>query len=956
MKHIYKTKSFMTKRKAFTLIELLIVIAIIGILFIVLISKVDFATDKAKATGVQTDFRSFQVAIESVAKEHAGLSTFGWDTGDTNGNRIRDSYDKGDTNQNGKQDEGEVFVGSKAYGETWTNIYTLTNPADASDMSAIAALEAAINANLDPKLHITIHDDLTITMANGAQDPWKTEYHGRYLSNATTDGKDRGAIIMYSNGTNQEFGSEHSIAEGIVTVNVPGNNKLGADDYSIATVYTYTNGYGEVKTTTTGFSNNQNSLTGNGVNTDLDDEHQNNSNQDNLIDNNVLQLETREAGLYKTGTNELIYSWDTLVEMGIIVNGRGKYEGSSFNAPTQEVIDLLKGDLQFPSSLTSVTFNAFENCKYLTGIILPKEIKTIYSSAFAGCRGITDIVIFGEKDFQDPFDHYGAINAENIYFDTLDSLLKSTQRFAIGTGYSALEYKATPVGPDTNIYIGNTLLEELIVPDGYTEIKSGFFTNYKKLKSVVLPATVIEICPYAFEGCSNLTQINLDNVMKVNRGAFYNTKIENVDLSNVTFIGTNAFQGSSLTNVHIGANLDKIETKSLLNGTKVITVQYDGTMSTWNSVIKYDFARPGNGITNGNPYELFINNQEMSGTINIPVDVTNVGDFVFSGVSAIKEVVLHENVTSIGNYSFYKTSIQNVKNMEALKTIGEYAFSETSLQNINIPDITTDIKSYAFSNCKSLTTVNITESSSLTNIGNGAFSGCIQLESLFIPQNVVQLDAPSLISSCEKLNNFTFSQNSKLEYLNVSFGSAGYLTVYLPDSVKIVKNLHIYTNGKSQIVIGQNSKLERIEGQMFSRYNGDLYIPENVSYIDPAFNHYGSPNITLHPNNQYFSLIEGTFIDIVNKRIVCSKSGYIPNDGTVVSIGQNCRSISYVPICITNIDYQAWGTPYVNSGANIVYEGTIAQWKTITGGRTLEDVASITCSDGTIDASGNVIN
>ena len=83
-------------------------------------------------------FWSVQVAIETVAKENAGLATFGWDTGDTNGNRIRDSYDKGDTNKNGKQDPGEVFVGSKTYGEEWTNVYTLTNPADANDKSAIA--------------------------------------------------------------------------------------------------------------------------------------------------------------------------------------------------------------------------------------------------------------------------------------------------------------------------------------------------------------------------------------------------------------------------------------------------------------------------------------------------------------------------------------------------------------------------------------------------------------------------------------------------------------------------------------------------------------------------------------------------------------------------------------------------------------------------------------------------
>ena len=167
----FKHKKVVNKR-AFTLIELLIVIAIIGILFIVLVSKVDFATDKAKATGVQTDFRSFQMAFDTVAKENAGFNTFGWDTGDTNGDRIRNSYDKGDTNKNGVQDSGEVFVGSKTYGETWTGIYTLTKPGTSGyDADVIAALEAAINKNLDPKLHITIDTNGNITMANGAQDP-----------------------------------------------------------------------------------------------------------------------------------------------------------------------------------------------------------------------------------------------------------------------------------------------------------------------------------------------------------------------------------------------------------------------------------------------------------------------------------------------------------------------------------------------------------------------------------------------------------------------------------------------------------------------------------------------------------------------------------------------------------------------------------------------------------------
>ena len=246
----YKNKSFMIKKKAFTLIELLIVIAIIGILFIVLVSKVDFATDKAKATGVQTDFRSFQMAFDTVAKENAGFNTFGWDTGDANQDGKRDSYDEGDNGagggiaKNGIQDGDEVFTGRKVYEETFTKVFSLKkNGTGSYDRDALNRLETAINANLDPKLHITIKDDGEIVMANGAKDPWNKEYHGYYITNAEADGQDRGAIVLYSDGANNEFGSSHAISNGKVTVTVPNSNKNGKDDYSIVSCYTYVNGY-----------------------------------------------------------------------------------------------------------------------------------------------------------------------------------------------------------------------------------------------------------------------------------------------------------------------------------------------------------------------------------------------------------------------------------------------------------------------------------------------------------------------------------------------------------------------------------------------------------------------------------------------------------------------------------------------------------------------------------------
>lgn len=56
-------------KKGFTLVEIMLVVSIIAILFIVLIPRFGFATDKAKETGVKTDFRAFQTAAESAINE-----------------------------------------------------------------------------------------------------------------------------------------------------------------------------------------------------------------------------------------------------------------------------------------------------------------------------------------------------------------------------------------------------------------------------------------------------------------------------------------------------------------------------------------------------------------------------------------------------------------------------------------------------------------------------------------------------------------------------------------------------------------------------------------------------------------------------------------------------------------------------------------------------------------------
>ena len=470
-----KYKSTMTKKKAFTLIELLIVIAIIGILFIVLVSKVDFATDKAKATGVQTDFRSFQMALEAVSKEKAGFNSFGWNTGDDNANGVRDSVDEGDTNEDGVYQDGEIWTGHKKYLETWTNKYSLIRPGttfetDGYDKDAIFALETAINKNLDPKLHITI-DAKTglITMANGAQDPWDTQYHGAYIS--AEDGMDRGAIVMYSNGANQKFGSEHSIANGVPKVIVPGNNKNGADDCSMVVVYTYTNGYGEVGNLTTGFSNNQEFLTGNGGNEPDVDE----------------PIPVVAGATFDDGTT---LTWE---QLQLPENGN-KYDYSA-----SAISD------------TDIGEKAFDGCTSLTSIAIPDSVTSIGYYAFHKCTGLTSITIPN-----------GVTNMGSYAIYDCDSLIS----VIIGDG-------VTNMGDGAVSYCDS--LTSIVIGNSVTDIGSSAFRGCTSLTSVTIPDSVINMGTYAFDSCTMLTSVTIGSGLTYIRSYTF----RNCDsLTNITFNGS----------------------------------------------------------------------------------------------------------------------------------------------------------------------------------------------------------------------------------------------------------------------------------------------------------------------------------------------------------------------------------------------------------------------------------
>ena len=106
-----------------------------------------------------------------------------------------------------------------------------------------------------------------------------------------------------------------------------------------------------------------------------------------------------------------------------------------------------------------------------------------------------------------------------------------------------------------------------------------------------------------------------------------------------------------------------------------------------------------------------------------------------SQCSEIKEVVILQGVTSIGDWAFYNCdSLTSVSIPEGVTSIGDDAFRYcSSLASISIPSSVTSIGYDAFRDCSSLTSVSIPED--VTSIGWSAFSGCSSLANIEVAEN-----------------------------------------------------------------------------------------------------------------------------------------------------------------------------------------------------------------------------
>ena len=151
-------------------------------------------------------------------------------------------------------------------------------------------------------------------------------------------------------------------------------------------------------------------------------------------------------------------------------------------------------------------------------------------------------------------------------------------------------------------------------------------------------------------------------------------------------------------------------------------------------------------LTKGHPYinvdcgiKYYINDKEIT-SIEIPSNVTTLGDCVFQGCSGLTSLTLPAGITSIGDEAFRGCSgLTSLTLPAGITKIGENAFNDCSrLTSLTLPAGITSIGWYAFRGCSGLTS--LTLPTGITSIGYCTFWGCSGLTSLNLPAGITSID------------------------------------------------------------------------------------------------------------------------------------------------------------------------------------------------------------------------
>ena len=355
------------------------------------------------------------------------------------------------------------------------------------------------------------------------------------------------------------------------------------------------------------------------------------------------------------------------------------------------------------------------------------------------------------------------------------------------------------------------------IENGVTSIGNYVFSGCSGLTSVTIPNSVISIGDHAFQNCSGLTSVTFPN--------------------SVTAIGERAFSNcSGLTSVTIGNSVTSIGECAFSNCSGLTSVHITD-LASW-CKIKF-------GGSESNPLyiaqHLYMNGEEIKNLV-IPNSVTSIGNYAF-GSCSVTSVTIPNSVISIGPHAFADCcGLTSVTIPNSVTFLGPYAFASCGLTSVTIPNSVTAIENNAFASCSDLTSITIPNSvtsignyafgscsvtsvtipNSVTSIGDGAFYDCGMLTSVTIPNSVTSI-GESAFEWCSSLATLTLPEDIKI-IKKRTFCECAIKSITIPAKVEYIYQEAFNCNGTQEVKV-LAEKPPFAYDNTFSNYNIPLYVP-----------------------------------------------------------------------------------------------------------------------------------
>ena len=410
-------------------------------------------------------------------------------------------------------------------------------------------------------------------------------------------------------------------------------------------------------------------------------------------------------------------------------------DGNGYAVSGSEISKSLK-ELTIPASYEGKPVTevyGFSEYTELISVSLPDTVQTMDISAFMYCGKLAS------------YEVYDANSSLTAAFCSENGVLFSTDMHTL-VGYPVAK-------TDEKYIIPASVLE--IAPYAFSDIAPDYIwldSTVGVLKSVVLPKNLQTIGDHAFYYRKNLENVSFsgEGTMEWSVGdyAFYSAGIKQFPFNaRLTSIGEYAFAGNimfspKLTEITFPEKciLHTIGKNAFEYCTKLQSVEFPASLVELgeyvlsNSRVKTVVFAEGS-VLQKIPAHAF----DASGVISatFPDSITQIGEGAFSGCQTLREVEFPSKLTEIGSSAFTKTlGLKQIVFPQSLKKIGESAFASSGLTTVDFNEGLEYIGKNAFASTE---LVKVKLPPSVTEIAEGAFMDCDELIEVILSEGLKKI-------------------------------------------------------------------------------------------------------------------------------------------------------------------------------------------------------------------------